>query len=152
MALSTAPPPVGTDELENQVAARIGRQELLLRDPAPNVRIILDESVLRRLPADSKMWQDQLTHIVHTSTLPNMTIQVLPFKAGVHYLMGGSLSLLWLPDGHAVAYLEGAKSARLTDDPQEVAQLRLAYDRVRDMALSPMDSLTFIKHLEDGTS
>ncbi|MFF4222027.1 helix-turn-helix domain-containing protein [Streptomyces abikoensis] len=152
MALSTALPPLGTDELENQVAARIGRQELLRRDPAPNVRVILDESVLRRLPADPQVWHDQMALIEHAASLPNMTVQVLPFKAGVHHLMGGSLSMLWLPDGHAVAYLEGAKSARLTDDPKEVAQLRLAYDRVRDMALSPLDSLTFIKHLEDGTS
>ncbi|GGP59978.1 helix-turn-helix domain-containing protein [Streptomyces abikoensis] len=150
--LSSAPEYGNSNELEDQVAARVSRQELLHRDPSPNVRIILDESVLQRPTTDRQVWQGQLAHIVNSASLPPLTIQVLPLKAGVHDLVGGSLSLLWLPDGHATAYREGSKSGHLTDDPHVVAQLRLSYDRVRDMALSPPDSLTYLKQIVESTS
>ncbi|MDT0450599.1 helix-turn-helix domain-containing protein [Streptomyces hesseae] len=151
VVLSSEPKPGGDNEVEDQVAARIGRQDLLHRDPPPNVRIILDEGVLRRPSADRKIWRDQLERIADSASSPHMTIQVLPFAAGVHDLMGGSLSLLWLPDGHALAYLEGSKSGELVDDPHEVSQLRLSYDRVRDLALPPPESLAFIQHvMEDN--
>ncbi|MFI9203835.1 helix-turn-helix domain-containing protein [Streptomyces sp. NPDC053048] len=154
VVLSSSPPSVGgSDDLEDQVAARMGRQELLHREPPPNVRIILDEAALRRPAADRKTWRHQLAHIVGSASSPHMVIQVLPFEAGVHDLMSGSLSLLWLPDGQCVAYLEGSKSGELVDGPNEVAQLRLSYDRVRDMALAPPESLAFIQHLmEESTS
>ncbi|MEU1824500.1 helix-turn-helix transcriptional regulator [Streptomyces abikoensis] len=153
VVLSSEPKPGGDNEVEDQVAARIGRQDLLHQDPPPTVRIILDEGVLRRPPADRKVWRGQLSHIMDSASSSNMTIQVLPFAAGVHDLMGGSLSLLWLPDGHAVAYLEGSKSGDLIDDLHEVSQLRLSYDRVRDLALPPPESLAFIQRvMEENAS
>jgi hypothetical protein len=77
---------------------------------------------------------------------PNVSVQVLPFSAGLHHLMGeGSLTLLWQKDGTAIAYTEGDSSGLLTDEPEEVFQHRLSYDRLRDLALSPSDSLAFIR-------
>ncbi|MBO0656906.1 helix-turn-helix domain-containing protein [Streptomyces triculaminicus] len=151
--LSSAPPAGNGDVLEDQVAARMGRQELLHREPPPSVRVILDEAALRRPAADRCVWQQQLERLVQATSSPYMVVQVLPFAAGVHDLMGGSLSLLWLPDGRCVAYLEGSKTGDLVDELGEVAQLRLSYDRVRDLALAPPESLAFIQHLmEDNTS
>ncbi|WP_432000630.1 helix-turn-helix domain-containing protein [Streptomyces sioyaensis] len=147
LVLSSAPSLMCPDELEELVAARIGRQDLLSASPPPSVRVILDESAFMRPPADACTWSDQLSHLISASELPNITIQVLPFAAGPHDLMGGSLSLLWMADGTAVAYLEGNKSGDLIEDPAEVSQLRLSYDHLRDMALTPPDSIAFIKQL-----
>ncbi|WP_329149295.1 helix-turn-helix domain-containing protein [Streptomyces sp. NBC_01456] len=151
LVLSSAPSPMCPDELEELVAARIGRQDLLSASPSPGLRVILDEAAFMRPPADVRIWRDQLSHLTGASELSNITIQVLPFAAGPHDLMGGSLSLLWVPDGAAVAYLEGNKSGDLIEDPAEVVQLRLSYDHLRDMALSPPDSVALIKQfLEDS--
>jgi hypothetical protein len=121
------------EEVEEQVAARMGRQFLLRKDPAPGARFVIDESALRRPSANADTW-------------PNVVVQVLPFSAGVHHLMGkGSLTLLWQQDGSAVAYTEGHSFGLLMDDPEEVLHHRLSYDRLRDLALSPSDSLTFIR-------
>lgn len=57
----------------------------------------------------------------------------------------GSLTLLWQKDGSVVAYNEGDNNGVLTDDPEEVLRHRLSYDRLRDMALPPSESLTFIR-------
>ncbi|GAA4786974.1 helix-turn-helix transcriptional regulator [Streptomyces ziwulingensis] len=131
---------------EEQVAARLGRQLLLTRRPAPSVRFVIDELAFRRPSASQQTWIGQLRHVTGVLDQRNVVVQVLPFSAGVHHLMGkGSLTLLWQMDGTAAAYTEGDSSGLLTDEPEEVLRHRLSYDRLRDLALSPSDSLTFIK-------
>lgn len=131
--------------VEEQVAARLGRQYVLRQKPAPDVRIIMDEVAFRRPAASAQTWYDQLLHLETVATLPNATLQVLPFSAGVHHHMTGSLTLLWQKDGSAVAYKEGDGCSQLVEDPDDVLRLRLSYDRLRDLALSPRDSLVFIR-------
>ncbi|MEU7254837.1 helix-turn-helix transcriptional regulator [Streptomyces rimosus] len=145
--LSSAPTPIDTDELDELVVARMGRQEMLSRSEPPSLRVILDESVLGRPLADDGAWQRQLAHLVGAAEEPNITLQVLPLNAGVHDLMGGSLSLLWMADGTTVAYLEGNKSGDLIEEAAEVAQYRRSYEHLRDLALQPGDSVAFIKRL-----
>ncbi|GCB49343.1 helix-turn-helix transcriptional regulator [Streptomyces sp. NL15-2K] len=135
------------EEVEEQVALRMGRKELLYRDPAPNVRVILDEGALRRPVPDAKVWTDQLSHLVDAAELPNVALQVLPYTAGVHDLMDSHLWLLWQRAGDPVAYVEGNGFGELIDDLDKVLSFRLSYDLVRDAALTPVESTAFIKRL-----
>ncbi|SHI17353.1 helix-turn-helix domain-containing protein [Streptomyces sp. 3214.6] len=137
--------PDGDEAVEEQVAARLGRQYLLRQKPEPDVRVIMDEFAFRRPAARGKTWHDQLLHLEAAAMWPNVALQVLPFSAGVHHHMNGSLTLLWQKDGSAVAYTEGNSSGLLVEDPDEVLRQRLSYDRLRDLALSPSDSLAFIR-------
>jgi len=137
----------GNDEaVEEQVAARLGRQLLLRKDPAPQVRFVIDEYAFRRPSTGAKTWDDQLLRIEAVALWPHVVVQILPFASGVHDLMDkGSLTLLWQKDGRAVTYKEGDSSGVLTDEPEDVLRQRLSYDRLRDMALPPSESLTFIR-------
>ncbi|MDX3244041.1 helix-turn-helix transcriptional regulator [Streptomyces sp. ME18-1-4] len=135
----------GGEAVEEQVAARLGRQYLLRQKPEPDVRVIMDEFALRRPATRGKTWHDQLLHLEAAAMWPNVAFQVLPFSAGAHHHMNGSLTLLWQRDGSAVAYTEGNSNGLLIEDPDEVLRQRLSYDRLRDLALSPSDSLAFIR-------
>ncbi len=137
------------DEVEEQVALRMGRQELLDRDPAPSVRVILDEGALRRPVPDAKVWADQLAHLLETAERPNIALQVLPFTAGVHDLMDSHLWLFWQRTGDPVAYAEGNGIGEVIDDPDKVLSFRLSYDRVRDAALTPTESMAYIRRLQE---
>ncbi|MEU3255439.1 helix-turn-helix transcriptional regulator [Streptomyces sp. NPDC006997] len=140
--------PQDAEAVEEQVAARLGRQLLLRKDPAPSVRFVVDELAFRRVSARAEVWAGQLLHVEAVAQWPNVTVQVLPFAAGIHDLMGkGSLTLLWQRDGSAIAYTEGDSSGLLMDGPDDVLRHRLSYDRLRDLALSPSDSLSFIRDL-----
>lgn len=143
-ALTTAD---GDESVEEQVAARLGRQYLLRQKPQAEVRVIVDEFAFRRPAAQGETWQDQLRHLEAAALWPNVTLQVLPFSVGAHHHMSGSLTLLWQRDGSAVAYTEGNSKGWLFEDPDEVLRERLSYDRLRDLALSPPDSLAFIRDL-----
>ncbi|MFF5981279.1 helix-turn-helix domain-containing protein [Streptomyces olindensis] len=139
----------GEEAVEEQVAARLGRQHLLRQKPEPEVRVIVDEFALRRPAAQGKTWEDQLLHLETAALWPNMALQVLPFSAGAHHHMNGSLTLLWQLDGSAVVYTEGNSSGRLIEDPGEVLRERASYDRLRDLALSPSASLAFIRDVRE---
>ncbi|OUC80487.1 helix-turn-helix domain-containing protein [Streptomyces swartbergensis] len=136
-----------SEEVEEQVAARMGRQELLFRESAPDVRVILDEAALRRPVPDTKVWAEQLSHLLEAAELPNIAIQVLPFGVGVHDLMDSHLWLFWQRVGDPVAWTEGNGFGALIQDPDKVLRFRLSYDRVRDAALTPVESTAFIKRL-----
>ncbi|CAL9527537.1 hypothetical protein SUDANB145_03956 [Streptomyces sp. enrichment culture] len=146
--LSRAQTTVGNgDEVEEQVAARMGRQELLYRRPEPNVRVILDEGALRRQVPQKKVWVSQLSRLLDAAELPTVALQVLPYAAGVHDLMSSDLILLWQRVGDPVAYVEGNGFGQLIDDPDKVLSFRLSYDLLRDAALTPAESTAFIKRL-----
>ncbi|GAB2813936.1 helix-turn-helix domain-containing protein [Streptomyces daliensis] len=133
-------------QVEEQVTARMSRKGVFDRESPPYVRVILDEGLLRRPVADPDVWRGQLAYFIELAET-DVVVQVLPFTAGTHDLLGGSLSLLWLPDGKAVAYLEGNKFGTLEEEIESVNLHRVSYDRLRDRALSPPDSLLFIERV-----
>ncbi|WP_097868731.1 helix-turn-helix domain-containing protein [Streptomyces sp. rh34] len=133
------------EHLEERLAARLGRQTRLTGPDRPKLWIILDEAVLRRPVGGSNVMRDQLEHLLRMAEEPNITVQVLPFDQGEHDAMGGSLTLLVMPDGSHVAYTEGAHYGQLTEEPDEVERFELTYDDLRAMALPPLASLDLIR-------
>ncbi|MFF5407664.1 helix-turn-helix domain-containing protein [Streptomyces misionensis] len=135
---------IAGDELEQQVDARMGRQNVLNEDGAPPFRAILSEAALRNSLQDRHQWRQQLEHLVAMSERPNVTLYVLPFGAGLHGLMDTAVTFLRLPDARTVAYVETAVSGELTEAANGVEDLQRRYDAIRDAALSPAASRTFI--------
>lgn len=136
------------EKLEEQLAQRIKRQLLLTQEESPpHVRFVLDEAVFGRPSRDRAAWRRQLQRLLDDAKLPNVTLQVLPLNTGLHALLGGSLTLLWLEDGTTAAYQEGAKYGEVIEEPGAVEQLKLSYDEICARALSQQDSLEFIRTL-----
>lgn len=146
--LLSAARPVDEHDVEEQVAARLGRQEILHRGDSPlPFRALMDEAVLRRPTGDAETWREQLEALLAAVERPHITLQVVPFSVGLHGLVGTSLTLLWLPDGTTVGYTESGYGGDLTEDVTEVERLRLAYDHLRDSALPPGRSVAFVRDL-----
>ncbi|WP_431990699.1 Scr1 family TA system antitoxin-like transcriptional regulator [Streptomyces albogriseolus] len=78
-------------------------------------------------------------------------MQVLPFDQGGHEAMGGSLTVLTLPDGSVVAYMEGADYGQLIEEPANIARYKLIYDRLRAAALPPVMSLDMVRSAMEGS-
>lgn len=131
-------------EVDQQVEARAGRRDLLEGEDAPSFRAVLSEAVLRTPLRDVRAWREQLEHLVAIAERPNMTIQVLPLSVGPHGLMNTSVMFLRLLDGRTVAYAENDLRGELIEENTSVEELQRRYDSVRDLALSPAESRTFI--------
>ncbi|WP_164493333.1 helix-turn-helix transcriptional regulator, partial [Streptomyces sp. ADI96-02] len=131
--------------LEERLAARLGRQNRLSGSDRPELWVVLDEAVLRRPVGGSAVMRGQLAKLLCMAEEPNVTVQVLPFAEGEHDAMGGSLTVLVLPDDTVVAYTEGAHYGQLTEEPDEVERYALTYDHLRAMALPRLMSLDLIR-------
>ncbi|MFI5940472.1 helix-turn-helix domain-containing protein [Streptomyces uncialis] len=137
---------------ENVVTARLARQAMVRGNDPQHYRVIMDESVLRRATKDKRVWHEQMAALCDAAAAPNIQLHVLPFSAGLHGLLGESLTLLWLQSGRFVAYLEGNRTADLIEAPDQVEQLHLTYDLLRDSALPPAESAQFLKDLMEGST
>ncbi|MEU0045177.1 helix-turn-helix domain-containing protein [Streptomyces werraensis] len=133
------------EQLEERVTVRMGRQKRLVTADRPELWVVLDEAVLRRPVGGLPVMNGQLDRLTATGDEPHITVQVLPFDQGEHEAMGGSLTILTLPDGTEVAYTEGAHHGQLIEDPDEVRRFCLTYDRLRAAALPPLMSLDMIR-------
>ncbi|WP_435134971.1 helix-turn-helix domain-containing protein [Actinacidiphila sp. bgisy144] len=134
------------EQVEESVGARLERQARLSGPEPVHYRALIDEAVLRRKAGDPRTWTAQLEHLIEVAQWPGVALHVVPFGAGPHYLRS-SLELLYLRTGSIVAYTQGSWSGHLTDDPEEVEPLRLAFDALRDTALVPAESLAFLRAL-----
>ncbi|MEV5232773.1 helix-turn-helix domain-containing protein [Streptomyces pseudogriseolus] len=139
----------GEDQLAERVAVRMERQKRLGAADRPELWVVLDEAVLRRPVGGMPVMRDQLTRLLSTGTESHITVQVLPFDQGEHDVMGGSLTVLTMPDGTEVTYTEGAHYGQLVEDPDEVRRFSLTYDRLRAAALPPLMSLDMIRSVRE---
>jgi transcriptional regulator with XRE-family HTH domain len=131
-------------ELEQQVEARLGRWMLLESAEPPPFRVILAEAVLRNSLREPGDWRDQLEHLARMSERSNITLHVLPYGTGLHGLDSTDVMFLRLLDGRTVAYAENDAWGELIEETGRVEHLHRTYDAVRDLALSPAESRTFI--------
>ncbi|MFB7458159.1 Scr1 family TA system antitoxin-like transcriptional regulator [Streptomyces sp. NPDC056188] len=138
------------DQLEERVVARLGRQERLRSPDRPELWVILDEAVLRRPIGSLAVMREQLRELLNAAANRRTTVQVLPFDQGGHEAMGGSLTLLTLPDGSEAAYTEGSDYGRLIEEPTNVLRYTVIYDRLRAAALPPLMSLDMIRSVMEG--
>lgn len=132
------------EELDQQVAARIGRRRVLEGDDAPPFRILLSEAVLRNSLRDAQEWREQLEFLAEAAARPRITLHVLPFGAGLHGLDSTDVMFLRLLDGRTVAYAENDVRGELVEETSRVERLHRTYDAVRDLALNSAESRTFI--------
>ncbi|MFE1314114.1 helix-turn-helix domain-containing protein [Streptomyces sp. NPDC058755] len=131
-------------ELDQQVAARTGRRLLLEGEDAPPFRALMAETALRTPLRDEAAWREQLDFLLEVSERPNITLQVLPDRSGLHGLVSTDVMFLRLTNGTTVAYTENAHRGELVEENPAVERLQRAYDAMRDQAPNPAESRKFI--------
>lgn len=90
------------DELEQAIKIRSTRQERLTEGSPLQLRVILNEAVLRRDVGGHEVMLRQLRYLITMTERPNITLQVVPFAVGSHPAMAGSFSLLRFPQTPAM--------------------------------------------------
>lgn len=134
-------------ELEGQVEARLERRTVWESEGPLAYRAVLSEAVLRHRLRDDAAWREQLEYVLETAKRDSVIIQVLPFSAGHHGLMNTFVAFLQLPGNKNYAYMENEVRGEVIEEKGTVGALSRAYDAVRDLALNPADSRTFIMRM-----
>ncbi|MEU0912613.1 helix-turn-helix domain-containing protein [Streptomyces althioticus] len=144
-------PNAPASEVQRRVELRMRRAQLLLREDAPQLWAVIDESVLLRVLGDRTVMRDQLEHLAQMAERPNVTLQIVPLGVTnasapaipVTYLRFGGLDL---PD---VVYLEHIRSANFLEDRDETEEYRIVLDRLADEALTPRESVEMLRRTID---
>lgn len=138
--------------IERRVALRMQRQKILTRrEPkAPDLDIILSESALLR-GFDRAVMIDQLSCLNALSELPNVSIRVLPLKAGFHRGFHGPFVILGFPvettarePQPTTIYQEGPTGALYLDKPQEAEVYEAIWTDLDHLALDQSESRRLI--------
>ncbi|MGC5562898.1 helix-turn-helix domain-containing protein [Streptomyces sp. FR-108] len=145
--IGAAQPPYAPDDVERMVTARLARQSVFERDPAPSIHFVLEEAPLRREVGGTMVWRAQLERLLEAGRLHHVTLQVMPTNTDAHPGLDGRIELLKFPDGTAVGRSEGAFNGRPTSDPKQLRVIELQYGSIRAQALSPRESSAFIEQL-----
>ncbi|WP_405938026.1 helix-turn-helix domain-containing protein [Streptomyces sp. NBC_00726] len=135
--------------IDELVAARLARTQLLDDPTLPMLWAVLDEAVLRRKVGGPGCMAGALRHIAELMRQHRIIVQVLPFSAGAHAALTGPLKLMSFADEPPLAYVDGMGIGRLQDDPATVRQYELTYDLVVASALSPTASLALIESVAE---
>ncbi|WP_457784732.1 DUF5753 domain-containing protein [Streptomyces griseus] len=135
------------EEIERGVAARMARQTIFERSPAPTLGFVLEEVVLRRPLGGRMVLRRQLEHLLVMNKLRNVTVQVMPMDREEHAGIDGEIQVLKFRDGTAVGRSEGAFAGRPVSDPKQVRILDLRCGMIRAQALTPPESTAFIERV-----
>lgn len=152
--IRSAPVVPPDEELERRLSIRMKRQERVLeRSDPPTMWFILNEAVIRRSVGGTKAMRDQLQRLIHLSETNHITIQILPFAAGVHPAMDGGFTILSFPkpSDPDTVYVEYWQGSVYLEDPPEIDAYVLLFDHLRARALGPDQTRSLIAQVVQET-
>jgi hypothetical protein len=131
------------------LAGRLGRQRMLRRPGAPTYEVIIDELTVRRLTVSPEVLKEQLFHVATTVNAdPKISLRVLPITARIYgYAVPRcTFSLYTYPDpgDPAVVAIDTVTDDLILTEPAHVSTYEQLYSRIRDAALSELDSLDLL--------
>ncbi|MBC3841904.1 hypothetical protein GXW82_21910 [Streptacidiphilus sp. 4-A2] len=135
------------DPVDQVIELRERRKEVLERaGNAPQLWAIIGEGAILTDVGGPLLMGQQLQHLLNLSQRPNIAIQIMPFKAGVHLGMTGGFMVLGFDatlDG-GIAYMENSGAGVFTDDPAEVRFHADGFSHLQAQALTTADTRTYL--------
>ena len=115
----------------------------------PRVWSVMDEAALRRPVGGAQVMRGQLNRLIEVAALPQVNVQIVPFRRGGHAGVGGSFTVLRfrqadLPD---VAYIEQLTSALYLERRSDVDHYLEVMNRLSAEALTPAGTTRFLKEI-----
>ncbi|WP_285495945.1 helix-turn-helix transcriptional regulator [Actinomadura sp. NBRC 104425] len=137
--LRSVRPALPDSVIDRRMEARIARQARLAGDNPLHLWAVIDETVLHRMVGGREVMNEQLDRLREVASLPNVTLQVLPFEAGLHSAMGVPFAILDFAGPMPVSgvYLEHLTGELYLEDESDVYRYNQVFDHLRAKAPDP---------------
>lgn len=135
---------------DEQVKARMERQDVMTKENPPVLVALIDESVLYRNVGGPSVMRDQLDRIGEMATRDHIVIQLIQMISAVGAQYTGSFSLASYNGDSEVGYMDDAISGDVVDNSEEVSRLRRMFEKLRKHALSEEESLRLIREAAES--
>ncbi|MGW4236155.1 helix-turn-helix domain-containing protein [Streptomyces sp. NPDC004749] len=140
-------PPLTQETIDQRVSARLARQDIFDRQPAPLLGFVMTEAVLRQRYGGKGVLRGQLEHLLLIGQKRNVEIQVMPLNCEDNAGMNGPFTVVTRKDGKKFVYSEAQAISTLEADPEQTVLAAARYGIIRSQALSPRESSQFIEKL-----
>jgi transcriptional regulator with XRE-family HTH domain len=143
-------PQMDADIFKQRVEVRMRRQEVLEGDKPPRYRVLLDEAVLHRRVGSDALMAAQIDKMLRAEHKGKVTIQIVPFDAGVHPAVDSNFVLLEFDETTRISptvFVEGLAANQHMERKLEVDRYKEAIDYLRDSALNARDSVEHITEM-----
>lgn len=131
--------------LNDRVEVRLRRQETALRGVKPlRLRVIFEESLLRRDVGGPAVMRQQLGKLVVDSELDNVEIRLISLSTPLPVTTGPFVHFTF-PDFPDIVCLEDLGGSRFLEDAEEVFAYERAFDHLMGVALDAAASRRAIK-------
>lgn len=145
--ISAERPTPSDDVIETRLAARMTRQEILTRGdpPPPRLWVVMSEAVVHVEVGSRQVMAKQLGHILDAASWSNVTIQVLPFSAGVTPAVDIPFLVAEMPDGADLFHVDALPGVTTDSDGDTLTRYRVVFDHLRAAALPESASARVIE-------
>ncbi|MFF1357387.1 helix-turn-helix domain-containing protein [Streptomyces sp. NPDC058297] len=140
-------PLLDDETIELRVAARLARQDIFDRWPAPLLSFVMDEAVLRKPYGGKTVMRGQLEQILLLGQKRNVEIQAMPMDREDNAGIDGPYKMITRKGGEQFMYAEVQGRSHLLTDRNETRLAAARYGIIRSQALTPRESLGFIEML-----
>ncbi|WP_306337185.1 helix-turn-helix transcriptional regulator [Streptomyces sp. KL118A] len=140
-------PPLGDEQIEARLLARVERQRLLTERPNTAYSFVLEEHLFQRRMGGHEVTMELIDHVLGFAKRRNIELQIMPVVRESHAGLDGPMHLLETPENKWLAYSEGQESGQLISEPKVVSMLQMRYARMRAQALSFDDSLSLLERM-----
>lgn len=140
-------PLLDEETIELRVTARLARQEIFSRWPAPLLSFVLEETVMRKPLGGKAVLRGQLEQLLLIGQKRNVEIQVMPLDREDNAGVDGPFTVITRKGGEQFTYMEVQGRSSLLTDREEVRLAAARYGIIRSQALSPRETLGYIEKL-----
>lgn len=131
-------------QLEGRVSRRLGRQAIITKPDAPELLFLVSELALRQPVGGPTVMARQIRRMIEEAERPNVSIRVVPAHVAAHPGMFGGFVVVEFADEPAVVHIEGRMSGMFPENPDEVADYRLAAERLADLTADERQSVRLL--------
>lgn len=135
-------------DVDVRVAHRMDRQQVLDQPEPPTVDVIVHEAALRMEFGGPVVARRQLEHILRVSERSDVTIRVIPFKAGG--FPGAGQSVVYVESAVPqldTVELDSTHGAEFIDSEMQLRKYRAQLDAAESVALAPKTTRDFVHAL-----
>ena len=114
-----------------------------------NVWQIVEEAALHRMVGGPETMREQLRHLLELGERANVSLQVLPYSAGVHAAIDGPFVLLTFDGYPDVLYLEHLMGCVYLEESEDATTAQQVFDHLRAAAFNTGDSAALIRDVAE---
>ncbi|MFJ1595357.1 DUF5753 domain-containing protein [Streptomyces sp. NPDC088261] len=138
--------------MERSVELRRNRRGIFDRNRPPEVEVIIGEGALRHEVGGRKIMTRQLDSLIEDGTERHVTFRVVPFTAPASFSYVLSLFEFGGANERPLGAVDAMAGMSFRKDPREMRELRGFVDALREISLSPSDSLEKMRTLRKEMS